>query len=446
MSILKKFLFIPPIALALAVLLFSGNNAKPPQAAADKKEKATPVKVISVKAVTAVPSIRGYGKVQPARRWDAVAQVAGSVVWTADKLRNGLLIQQGSELLRIDAQEYELGLAQIDAQKEALAAKDETTRASLRIEERSLELLEDDMARKQQLLKQGSSAKAAVDAAERAMLTAQAKVQTLQSGLKLNQAERNILSRQRDIAALNVQRTLIKAPFDIRLGAVDIAQGQYVNKGQTLFSGDGIDVAEVIAQFPIGALSPLFGKTGDTGAALETLAEDARGVSERHELLKAKVRLHVPKGVLEWDAKLDRVSQAMDPKTRTRGIVLKVDDPYGQATPGQRPPLVRDTAVEVILEGQPQKNKIALPALSVRKGMVMVVDKDKRLRFKSVKVAYTQGDIVVLKSGIEPDEKVIVSDMPAPVDGMLVAPRPDKNLLADTMAAATGKKASEGKK
>jgi multidrug efflux pump subunit AcrA (membrane-fusion protein) len=375
-----------------------------------------------------------------------VAQVAGSVVWTADKLRNGLLIQQGSELLRIDAQEYELGLAQIDAQKEALAAKDETTRASLRIEERSLEFREDDMARKQQLLKQGSSAKAAVDAAERAMLTAQAKVQTLQSGLKLNQAERNILSRQRDIAALNVQRTLIKAPFDIRLGAVDIAQGQYVNKGQTLFSGDGIDVAEVIAQFPIGALSPLFGKTGDTGAALETLAEDARGVSERHELLKAKVRLHVPKGVLEWDAKLDRVSQAMDPKTRTRGIVLKVDDPYGQATPGQRPPLVRDTAVEVILEGQPQKNKIALPALSVRKGMVMVVDKDKRLRFKSVKVAYTQGDIVVLKSGIEPDEKVIVSDMPAPVDGMLVAPRPDKNLLADTMAAATGKKASEGKK
>ena len=446
MSILKKLLILPPLLLAVVLFMMSGKGAKPPQAATEKQEKATPVKVIGAKPVTALPSISGYGKVRPDRSWQAVAQVAGSVVWTSDNLRSGLLIPQGTPLLRIDPHEYELGLAQIDAQVGALDARDQTTRASLKIEQRSLELLKSDLGRKQKLFSQGSTSQAAVDTAERAMLTEDAKVQSLLSTLKLNDAERKVLASQRDIAALNVERTELKAPFDLRLGEVNIALGQYVNKGQQLFTGDGIAVAEVVAQFPIGALGPLLGKQADTGAPMGTLSNEEKALSDRHGLLKAKVRLRTPRGVIEWDAAVDRVTATMDPKTRTRGIVLKVTDPYGQATPGQRPPLVRDTAVEVVLLGLPKKGKIAIPASALRKGKVMIADSDKRLRFKSVKPAYMQGDIVVLMSGLEPGDKVIVSDMPAPVEGMLVGPRPDKKLLERVMAEAEGKSFNDAKK
>ncbi|WP_319529720.1 hypothetical protein [uncultured Cohaesibacter sp.] len=438
MSILKKLLVLPPIALAIVLFLMSGKSAKPPVAATDKQEKATPVKVIGAKPIMVRPSVSGYGKVQPARTWQAVAQVAGPIVWTAEKLRDGLLIREGSELLRIDAREYELGLAQIDAQIEALDAKDRTNEASLRIEQRSLDLLKEDLARKQTLLKQGSTSQSLVDTAERAMLTAEAKVQDLLSSVKLNEAERKVLRQQREIAALDVERTVITAPFDLRLGTVEIALGQYVNKGEELFTGDGIAVAEVVAQFPVGALSPLLGKAGATGAALGTLADDTKGVSDRHEKLEAKVRLNTPKGFVEWDASLDRVTATMDPKTRTRGLVLKVEDPYGQATPGERPPLVRDTAVEVVLFGPPRKGMIAIPASAIRKGQVMIADDEQRLRFLDVKPAYVQGNVAVLKSGVEPKQKVIVSDMPAPVDGMLLKPRPDKDLLERIMAEASG--------
>jgi RND family efflux transporter MFP subunit len=404
--------------------------------------------IIGAKPGTVIPTIKGFGKVQPGRSWGAVAQVAGPVIWTADNLRNGLLIAEGSELVRIDPREYELGLAQIDAQIAALDAKDETTKASLAIERRAMDLLKEDLARKQKLFKQGSTAKANVDGAERTMLAAQAKVISLESSLKLNAAERNVLLRQKDIASLNMDRTHIKAPFDIRLGTVDIAQGQFVNKGQKLFSGDGIQVAEVVAQFPIGALRSLLGKSGQTGGPLGTLGDKEKGVSDRHESLSAKIRLTSAKYSIEWGAKVDRVTEAMDPKTRTRGIVLTVKDPYGKATPGQRPPLVRDTAVEVILAGKAKQNKIVVPALAVRKGKVMVADAEKRLRFKSVKVAYIQGDIAVLMSGLEKGDKVIVSDMPAPIEGMLLAPRPDKKLQGRIIAEATGKKIekSEGAK
>ena len=439
MSILKKSLILPPVLIAVGLFLASGQAAKPPQAATENKEKATPVKVIGVKAVTVVPSISGFGKVQPSRTWDAVAQVAGPVIWTSEKLRDGLLIPEGASLLRIDEREYELSLAQIDAEIEALDAKDETTQASLKIEERALSLLKEDLGRKKELQTRGSASQVVVDTAERALLTQDAKVQTLLSTLKLNEAERKVLQQQREIAALNLVRTELKAPFDVRLDAVDIALGQYVNKGQQLFSGDGIAVAEVVAQFPIGALSPLFGKSDEEGSPLAALSDGGGGLSERHDSLTAKVILRTPKNDIVWDAKVDRVSAVMNPKTRTRGIVLAVEDPYAQATPGQRPPLVKDTAVEVILQGKPKKDKIAIPASAVRKGQVMVVDAEKRLHFKPVKVAYIQGDIAVLMSGLEPNEKVVVSDLPAPVDGMLVGPKPDKNLLERVMAEATGK-------
>lgn len=440
MSILKKLMIVPPIALAAFVFVASGTNPKPP-VAAEKKEKPTPVKIIGAKPITAAPSVLGYGRVQPGRSWDAVAQVAGSVVWTSDTLRNGLLIKKGSELLHIDPQEYELGLAQIDAQMAALDAKDETTRASLKIELRALELLLTDFERKKKLRQQGSTAQAAVDNAERTVLAARARVQSLESTLKLNTAERTVLSRQRDIAALNIDRTKIRAPFDIRLGTVQIAQGQYVNKGQKLFGGDGIDVAEIIAQFPVGALGSLLGKPDKAGAPLSTMLSGAEAVSQRHKRLKAKILMQTANNTVSWEAKVDRVTEAMDPKTRTRGIVLMVKDPYGKATPGQRPPLVRDSAVQVMLSGPAVPDRIAVPAFAVRKGKVMVVDSDKRLRFVPVKPAYLQGNIIVLKSGLKKGDKVIVSDMPAPVEGMLLAPRPDKKLQAAVIAEASGKQA-----
>ncbi len=442
MTILKKLLILPPIALAAFVYVASGTSPKPPRAA-EKKEKPTPVKVIGAKPTTVTPSILGYGSVQPGRSWDAVAQVAGPITWTSDSLRNGLLIKQGSELVRIDKREYELGLAQIDAQMAALDAKDETTRASLKIEQRALELQRTDFERKKKLRQQGSSSQAAVDNSERTVLAAQAKVQSLESTLKLNAAEREVLSRQKDIASLNVDRTHITAPFDIRLGTVEISQGQFVNKGQKLFGGDGIDVAEIIAQFPVGALGSLLGKPDKAGAPLGTMQEGADSVSQRHKSLKAKVMLRTASSIVQWNAKVDRVTEAMDPKTRTRGLVLTVKDPYGKATPGLRPPLVRDTAVQVVLMGPALDDKIAVPASAVRQGKVMVADADKRLRFKSVKPAYIQGNIMVLKSGLKKGDKVIVSDMPAPVEGMLLAPRPDKALQASVIAEASGQKADK---
>lgn len=54
----------------------------------------------------------------------------------------------------------------------------------------------------------------------------------------------------------------MRAPFDIRITEVKANLAQYANKGQQLFSADGIASAEVEAQFAIGNLRPLIAANG----------------------------------------------------------------------------------------------------------------------------------------------------------------------------------------
>ena len=55
-------------------------------------------------------------------------------------------------------------------------------------------------------------------------------------------------------------------------------------------------------------------------------------------------------GVWEsWDAEVKRISDTVDPETRSIGVIVSVPEPYGQAKPGLRPPLIKGMFAEVEL-------------------------------------------------------------------------------------------------
>lgn len=62
------------------------------------------------------------------------------MAWISEKLKSGNLIEQGTELLRIDDASYRLTLTQAETQLKALDVKDKTTRASFALEERGQSL------------------------------------------------------------------------------------------------------------------------------------------------------------------------------------------------------------------------------------------------------------------------------------------------------------------
>ena len=143
----RRFWFIPPVFIALLILVMAPRIKNPPQKV-EIAERAAKVRVIEVPSLPIVPRAIGYGTAKAARTWEAVAEVAGQVAWVSGELKTGKFVGEGTELLRIDDSRYQLALTQAETQLKALEVKNKTTRASRALEERSQVLLRNDIERK----------------------------------------------------------------------------------------------------------------------------------------------------------------------------------------------------------------------------------------------------------------------------------------------------------
>jgi len=422
-----------PVLVGIAIVVVAPSMKSGPKKT-KSVERPVKVRTIKISEIDVVPRAIGYGKITPSRTWDAVAEVAGQVEWIANDLQDGRVVRAGTELLRIEDSNYQLALIQAEAQLRASEVRGKTTRDALAIAKKELDLLRVDFQRKQELVQKGTVSKAAADAAERPLLAGQTQVANLQNTVDLNIAEHQVLMAQRDVAKLDLERTHKIAPFDARLTVVNIGIAQYANKGQLMFSADGLDVAEVAAQFPVGILRPLIGAS-DQGGPLK--------IRQNALSLQAVVRLRTATHTVEWPARITRVSGSIDPQTQSIGVVATVDNPTKLAKPGERPPLFRNTFVEVELSAAPITGQIVIPQSAVHQGIIYVVDGDLRLEKRKVKIAFSQKGYAVLQEGLKPGERIVTSDLISGVDGMLLAPQADKKSKQRMIRDATGKEPSK---
>lgn len=411
-----------PIALGAAIVFASRADKSEPQ---EKQvaSRVTPVRVITLEPIDLVPRVRGYGSVSPANVWRAVNRIDGEITWTSDRLANGLIVEKGEELVRIDDSGIRLSLGQNDAQIVSLNVKEETLRASIAISTEDLELSRAQVARQQDLVSRGVGTPAALEAARRQELSARANLKNLENQLALSNAERDVLSAQRAILARDLDYAVIRAPFAMLIGEVQAEQGQVVTRGQTLFSADGIERMEVAAQFPIGRIGPLVRGTGNGGGKGGPLD------------LKAVVRLRAPGHAVEWPAQIERIGEFIDPRTQSANVIVSVEQPFEQAEPGVRPPLRRNMFIEVELSA-PARKVLALPAEAIADGKVLVVGADDRLAYRAIEIGFIVDGIAVVSGGLEAGIKVVVTDMSLAVPGMTVKPLEDEVLKARLAAEA----------
>ena len=429
----RRMWILPPVLIGVAALLLAPQFKRGPRME-PVVENAVKVRAMKISRLAVVPRAVGYGTVVPARDWEAVAEVSGQVVWVSDNLKSGHTVAAGEELLRVEAADYRLVLAQVEAQIKAADVKSRTTRASLAIAEREHELLRDEVERNQGLADEGLVSRTAVEAAERQMLSGEAQVQNLKNSLDLNEAERRVLIATKEIAELNLERTHVGAPFEARIIDVHVGADQYVSRGELLFTADGLEVAEVEAQFAIGKLRPL----------IRTLRQDDAVVSGRGVLgLGALVRLRTATHTVEWPARVERVAGAIDPQTQSLRVVVAIDRPTAQAEPGKRPPLFRNTFVEVELRSGSRGEQIVVPVSALHQGRIYLVNDESRLEVRQVEIEFTQGNYAVLKRGVEPGERIVTTDLASAVPGMLLDPQEDKKSKRRLVAEATGQEPRE---
>ena len=447
----KRFLFLPPIAIGVAVLAMQISGRDTPDQA-EPQEIARPVRVIEATPSRFVPRAFGYGHAEPGTIWEAVAEIPGRIVYRHPDLERGRVLPAGTLILRIDPTDYELAVARsqanvesIEAQLAELEVRQSNIGASMEIEQRGLALAQEDLTRQRRLLANGNTSQASVDQAETAVLNQRQRVQDLENQLTLVPAERRVLEASLALnqsqlieAETDLARTEIRMPFDARIAELSAEEDQFVAAGQTMAVADSIDVAEVTAQMSLDRLVPLVSGEID----LSTFTAQQMSELPRRWGLQAVVRLKIGDLESSWTGRVDRVSDTIDPQTRTIGLIIAVEEPYRQAQPGIRPPLTKNMFVEVEVRGPPHDNVIVVPRVAVHRGAdggptVYVVGPDNRLVFRPIVRGPTQDDFVVVESGLAAGERVVVTDLIPAIEGMLVEASVD-GALSDRMLAEAG--------
>ena len=456
---LKPLLIVPPIAVGGFLLWWLSSGRTGPEQRPPAKRR-TPVRAIQVVAQPVVPRVLGYGVAEPARTWQAVAQVPGRVLDRHPRLVEGGQLPAEAVLVRIDPQEYQLAIDEADAAIQSLDARlleldgtKQNTESTLEVERRTLQLQTDELRRKRELLEGGSGSQAEVDAAERAYLGQAAKVQDLDNVLRLIPAQTAMLladkkatEAQLATARLNRDHTTISTPFAAVVAEATVEESQYVSVGQVLAELHDISAAEVTARMPMAKFRHLI-EPGQL--RVPSVADAVSGEMVRALGVEATVRLRVGDLAPEWPARIDRFAPALDPQTRAIGVVAVIDKPYAQVVPGKRPPVVRGMYLEVEIRGRAKLGRVLVPRVALHSvaapsaatataRTAYVADADDRLQRRTVQVEFTMQDFAVVAAGLAGGETLVVTDPIPAIEGMLLEVIRDADLEARLTAVARG--------
>ncbi|MBX2805502.1 MAG: hypothetical protein KTR19_05995 [Hyphomicrobiales bacterium] len=449
-TVLKRLLsFALPIGIAVAQFLYFVQRSEPPQQA-PASERETTVRVMEVKPVSFVPSIAGFGTVEPEKIWDAVAQVSGRIVYAHPNLRSGAILPADTEIIKINPEDYEIAVRQAQANLDSSRAKlaeleiqQKNTQDSLEIEKRSLELTRKDIERKRDLVQRSTVSQLTLDESERVLLTQQARVQDQENSIRrfpsqidAQREQVNVDEAALDNAKLNLERTTIKLPFNARIATVNAEETQYVTAGTNLATADAISGAEVKAEIPQARFRSFILLTAPADFLPPQLSDNALAEAIDKIGWTAEVRLISDNRPAKWQARVMRTSDTINPQTRTVGAIVYVERPYADIRPGTKPPLIKGMFVEVEIKGRPIQDALVIPRSSIRNGRIYVVGDDNRLRIKPVKLRAEQGPVALVSNGIAPGEKLVLSDLTPAIEGMLLDPVLENPESAEENSAA----------
>lgn len=433
-NILQKAVILPLIVvIALAFVIFKVKS-KPP---IEHEELQFPIKTVEVITARKIPfraRATAYGNVEPAVLMQAKAEVAGKISYIHPLLKQGGNLAQGTVALRIEPTTFEFSLNQsravLAASQSALVqleVEENTTRGSLEIAKKNLQVGQKELDRLLVVWEKKLISRSIVDAEEQKVLQLRQQVEDLQgklTGFESRKAATQAQIRQSESQLAQSEDTLgrteVRVPFDARIGEVLVEKGEFTGVGNVLFEASGVQAVEINAQLPIRQFRPLF--VGNNGRALSLKTPAGLQSALLQMQLEARVSLVGFEGdTAKWKGELLRISESIDPIRDTLGVVVAVNNPYEGIIPGKRPPLLKGmyTAVELYA---PVQQILVLPRKAIHQGRVYIAKDNNQLEIREVTILHRQGRLVILDGGIEEGEKVIITDVIPVINGLPLKP------------------------
>ena len=433
-NILQKAVILPLIVVIALALVIIAVKSKPP---IEHEELQFPVKTVEVITARKIPfraRATAYGNVEPAVLMMAKAEVAGKISYIHPLLKRGGTLAQGTVALRIEPTTFEFSLDQsraaLSVSQSALVqleVEEKTTRGSLDIAKRNLQVGKKELDRLLSVWEKKLISRSVVDAEEQKVLQLRQQVEDLQgrlTGFESRKAATQAQIRQSESQLAQSQDTLgrteIRAPFDARIGEVLVEKGEFTAIGNVLFEASGVQAVEINSQLPTRQFRPLF--VGRSGQALSLQTPAGLQAALLQMQLEARVSLVGFEGdSAKWKGEVLRISESIDPTRDTLGVVVAVNNPYEGIIPGKRPPLLKGmyTAVELYA---PVREILVLPRKAIHEGRVYIAKDNNQLEIREVTVLHKQGRLVILDGGVEEGEKVIITDVIPVINGLPLNP------------------------
>lgn len=337
---------------------------KDPPQTIDKKPPSMLVDVMRVHAANEKITVKAQGSVTPRTQTTLISEVSGLITEVSAAFVAGGFFSKGDVLVRIDDRNYRAEVKR--AQAAVRAAETNVTR-----ETGLADYAREDWERAQSVLR---SSKAATDLAMR-------KPQQAEALASLEFAKADLEKREGDL-----DRTVIRAPYDgmVREKRADI--GQFVNSGSPLAVTFSVEVAEIRLPLPDSQLPYLN--------------------LDEHELVQGRgpgvvLSANIGGQLNSWQGRIIRTEGVFDERSRVLYLVAQIDDPYNRYSQKWQHSLRMGTFVEAAIEGEQLDNVIRLPRTALRRdNKIWTVSDNDTLRPVTVEIAHADEQSVLIRSGL----------------------------------------------
>lgn len=340
------------------------------------------VELQSIERTSQRLDVQAQGTVVPSRQLVLQPQVTGRVVWQSEELNPGGFFSEDDDILRIERSDYSIlvDISRAELERARVAVELEEGRGT--IARREWELFQDEVERSD---------------VGRSLALREPQLRDANQMVELAEAR---LSQAR----LNLRRTTVSAPFNGYIQSEMVEVGQLVGPTSPLATLIGTDEFWVQVSVPVDRLSLIDVPQGDSGVGSRATVW--------HEVGGERV---------EYEGHVVRLLPDLDPVGRMARILVAIDDPMGvDAAEGVRgQPLLLGTFVNVEIEGNSVRDVIEVPRLAIREGdRVFVRTEERTLDIRTVDILWRRPHSVLVSSGLEDGEEIIVSRLGAPIQGM----------------------------
>ncbi|MCZ6785942.1 MAG: efflux RND transporter periplasmic adaptor subunit [Planctomycetota bacterium] len=403
--ILSVVLIVGSLGLGLGAFFALWSARKPPA----KRETVLPFITVRTEEVTRGPyreMLTGYGRARALRRAEVAAEVAGLVEETS--LEAGALVKEGTVLVRLDDRDLKNELAmrkarldqtraerdRLDVERESLELQHTTANEELQAAQRELDrlvtLVETKVATQSEL----DSQRMLTALTRKATQELKGRVDRVEPEKRRLDAAIAAASADLDRAHHDLERAVIRSPFDGRIVERKVNQGDRVAVGTTLFSVVDLERIEI----PVALPASRYGEVIPGSAAVVRLKAGAEPV---------------------WRGQVARVSPVVSDRDRTFFAYLVVED--------EKTPIPPGAFVIASIGGRRYDDVIAVPRTAFVGDTVFVavkVRKETQAQARTPEVAALLPQVALVRGGLESGDRIIVTNLEQVADQTVVVEAP----------------------